>query len=32
MTHALRASIVLAAILALTPAAVAQKGEKWATS
>ncbi|MGB9366727.1 MAG: GDSL-type esterase/lipase family protein [Xanthobacteraceae bacterium] len=32
MTHALRASIVLAAALALTPAAVAQKGEKWATS
>ena len=32
MTHALRASIVLAAILALTPASIAQKGEKWATS
>ena len=32
MTYAFRGSIVLAAILALTPAAVAQKGQKWATS
>ena len=32
MTHALRVSIVLAAVLALTPAAIAQKSEKWATS
>ncbi len=32
MTYAFRGSIILAAILALTPAAVAQKGQKWATS
>lgn len=32
MTRAFSASIVLAATLALTPVAVAQKGEKWATS
>jgi lysophospholipase L1-like esterase len=32
MTHALRASIVLAAILAFAPTAIAQKSERWATS
>src|ERR1700742_5009952 len=32
MTHALRASIVLATVLVFAPTAIAQKGEKWATS